>query len=98
MRVRAIREKETVSIVVEDDGPGIPAAERSRVVERFYRVDQSRTLPGNGLGLSIVRRIVETAGGTISVQNRTDGGADFAVRFVKAATPTARDENALEHI
>jgi hypothetical protein len=55
--VRAIQDRDTVSIVVQDNGPGIPPAERSRVVDRFYRLDQSRSLPGIGLGLSIVTAI-----------------------------------------
>jgi signal transduction histidine kinase len=45
------------NLVVRDDGPGIPAAELPRVRERFYRLDRSRHLPGNGLGLSIVAAI-----------------------------------------
>jgi signal transduction histidine kinase len=57
VRVRTTKEPDVVSIIVQDDGPGIPAAERSGVVDRFYRLDQSRSLPGNGLGLSIVTAI-----------------------------------------
>ena len=49
-----------------DDGPGIPAAERTRVFERFYRVAGSAT-GGSGLGLSIVQRIVEILSGTIEL-------------------------------
>src|SRR5262249_60511300 len=50
VRIKTTNVRDTVSIVVQDDGPGIPAAERSRVIERFYRLDESRSLPGNGLG------------------------------------------------
>ena len=73
---------------VLDRGLGVPHDARDLIFKRFWRGDRKRA-GGAGLGLSIVRRIVETAGGTISVQDRTDGGADFAVRFVKVATPTA---------
>src|SRR5215471_10480701 len=45
VRIKTTNEHDTVSIVVQDDGPGIPAAERHRVVDRFYRLDQSRSLP-----------------------------------------------------
>jgi signal transduction histidine kinase len=54
---RRRRETDTVSLVVGDDGPGIPQDERSHVMDRFYRLDRSRSLPGNGLGLSIVAAI-----------------------------------------
>ncbi|MBL7309704.1 sensor histidine kinase, partial [Escherichia coli] len=42
---------------VSDDGPGIPASERDNVLRRFYRLERSRTTPGNGLGLSLVAAI-----------------------------------------
>jgi signal transduction histidine kinase len=54
IRIRAVEDRDSVSMIVQDDGPGIPPAERSRVTERFYRLDESRSFPGNGLGLSIV--------------------------------------------
>ena len=59
-------------MAVQDDGPGIPPAERSRVVERFYRLDQSR-LPGNGLGLSIVTAIASLHWGTLYLEDATPG-------------------------
>jgi signal transduction histidine kinase len=57
VQVRATQDRKTVSILVQDDGPGIPASERSKVITRFYRLDRSRSLPGNGLGLPIVNAI-----------------------------------------
>jgi signal transduction histidine kinase len=64
------------SIVVEDDGPGVPAEQRDRVFERFVRLDASRgrSSGGSGLGLSIVREIVLAHGGTVRMVDRTDGG------------------------
>jgi signal transduction histidine kinase len=73
VRAQARQERDTVSIVVQDDGPGIPAAERSRVVERFYRLDQSRSLPGNGLGLSIVTAIASLHWGRLDLQDAAPG-------------------------
>lgn len=49
----------TAEIAVIDNGPGIPAPERARVVERFYRLQKSRTAPGSGLGLALVKAIAE---------------------------------------
>lgn len=46
-------------LIVEDNGPGIPAAERQNVLRRFYRMDHSRTTPGSGLGLSLVAAVAE---------------------------------------
>jgi two-component system, OmpR family, phosphate regulon sensor histidine kinase PhoR len=72
-----------VVIRVVDSGPGIPAADLSRVFERFYRVDKdrSRESGGTGLGLSIVRHLVELHGGQVEAANRAEGGAVFTVRL-----------------
>ena len=67
-------------IVVQDNGPGIPPEDLSRVFERFYRVDKSRARPGGtGLGLAIVRNLVNTLGGEVAVANRPNGGAMFTI-------------------
>lgn len=60
---------------VTDHGPGIPAAERERVWNRFYRTDDARTMQGSGLGLAIVRHIVEAHAGRVFVEEGDDGGA-----------------------
>jgi signal transduction histidine kinase len=73
VRIRTTEERDTVSIVVQDDGPGIPATERSRVVDRFYRLDQSRSLPGNGLGLSIVTAIASLHSGELHLEDAGPG-------------------------
>ena len=69
-----------VTVAVEDDGPGIPAAERERVFERFHRVDESRVRDsgGSGLGLAICREIVAAHGGRIWVEDSPLGGARVA--------------------
>jgi signal transduction histidine kinase len=73
VRVRATQGRDTVSMVVQDDGPGIPLAERSRVIERFYRLDGSRNLPGNGLGLSIVAAIASLHWGKLYLEDAAPG-------------------------
>ncbi len=73
IRVRATEETSTVSLVVEDDGPGIPPTERSRVIDRFYRLDRSRSLPGNGLGLSIVSAIASLHWGQLYLSDAAPG-------------------------
>jgi signal transduction histidine kinase len=73
VHVRATEEADTVSLVVQDDGPGVPLAERSRVIERFYRLDRSRSLPGNGLGLSIVAAVASLHWGTLYLSDAAPG-------------------------
>jgi signal transduction histidine kinase len=72
-----------LSFAVVDDGPGIPAADRERVFERLYRIDpsRSRVAGGAGLGLSIVRAIVEAHGGEVKIDS-VPGGRGARVEFV----------------
>lgn len=76
-----------VAMVVDDDGPGIPAAERSIVFEPFYRVDtsRSRATGGSGLGLAISKQIVEAHGGSIAADVSPLGGARLLVSLPAAA-------------
>jgi two-component system, OmpR family, sensor kinase len=69
----------TIVITVRDSGPGIPEAQLPQIFDRFYKADSSRrrATSGSGLGLSIVKAIVEHHGGTISARN--DGGAVFEI-------------------
>jgi len=62
-----------VQIVVADNGPGIPVHERTRVIERFYRVDASRGTPGVGLGLSVVSAVARLHGGTLTLDDNHPG-------------------------
>ena len=73
VRIRATDEAETVSIIVEDNGPGIAAEERPKVVERFYRLDNARSQPGNGLGLAIVTALVKLHEGSLSLEDAGPG-------------------------
>lgn len=73
-------------LTVSDDGPGIPEADLPRLFDRFYRADSSRTRQsgGAGLGLAIVRAIVAAHAGTITAENRAEGGSRFTVRLPSA--------------
>lgn len=68
-------------VTVSDRGPGVPEEIRERMFERFWRGDPSGD--GAGLGLSIVKRIIEAHGGTVEVVNGPSGGARFTLRFSK---------------
>lgn len=62
-------------IIVSDHGPGIPADQRDAVFERFHRVEATRTMPGSGLGLSIVKQVAVAHGGSASAGEAEGGGA-----------------------
>jgi two-component system sensor histidine kinase TctE len=73
VRVRSANDPAQLSLEVEDNGPGVPSNERSRVLERFYRgpgVDQQ----GSGLGLAIVREVAERHGGNVTLNESESGG------------------------
>lgn len=63
-------------VSVRDHGPGIPAAERARVFDRFHRSTEARSQPGSGLGLAIVAQIAELHGGVASADENPGGGAN----------------------
>ena len=69
----AVLKKAEIVFAVTATGPGIPAAERERVFEKMVRLDSSRTIAGNGLGLSMVRAIVRLHGGTIRLLDNKPG-------------------------
>jgi signal transduction histidine kinase len=72
-------------LVVEDDGPGIAAADRDRIFDRFLRLNPEAG-GGAGLGLPLVQALVQGRGGAVSVGARDGGGARFEVRW-PAPTP-----------
>ena len=78
--VRSALEGNDAVITVSDSGPGVPASEQARVWDRLYRGDASRTQRGLGLGLSLVRAIVEAHGGRVALRAGAEGGAVFEVR------------------
>ena len=80
MRLEAVCQDGTCTITVADSGPGIPPEDLTRVFERSYRVDKSRSRPGGtGLGLAIVKHLVELHGGEVKASNHPDGGAVFTI-------------------
>jgi signal transduction histidine kinase len=90
-----------VELSVRDDGPGVPADERERIFDRFYRVDahRSREGGGTGLGLAIVARLVSERGGSVTVGDASPGSV-FTVRLplkpgLSGRSPLNTDSNAL---
>ncbi|MEU1336479.1 HAMP domain-containing sensor histidine kinase [Streptomyces sp. NPDC005827] len=79
-------------LTVRDHGPGIPEDELPHVFDRFWRSPSARALPGSGLGLSIVARTVQQAGGDVTLARATGGGTVATVRLPGA--PTAPPDSA----
>lgn len=89
--VRMENEDDNVAVTVEDDGPGIPEEHLSRIFERFYRVDKSRSKKqgGSGLGLSIAKHIVHRHNSNISVSSELDVGTTFRFQLPRTSLPPA---------
>lgn len=81
--VRLLREAGTVSFVVSDTGIGMTPEETARLFGEFVRIRNERTrdVPGSGLGLSIVRKLVELSGGDVTVESEPEKGTTFRVRL-----------------
>ncbi len=73
------RVESTAVFTVTDEGKGIPQQAEERIFQAFYQADASRKAEGNGLGLALVKRVLDKTGGSISVQNEPQGGASFTV-------------------
>jgi len=71
--VSAANEGDNVRLSVSDQGPGIPAADRGHVVERFVRLERSRSEPGSGLGLSLVSAVAHLHGGELKLEDNAPG-------------------------
>ncbi|MFR3922804.1 MAG: sensor histidine kinase [Dysosmobacter welbionis] len=94
IRVTAGTVGERVWMEVADDGIGIPKADRSRIFERFYRVDKARSREsgGTGLGLSIATEIVQRHNGTLSLVDREGPGTPYGSSCPSAGPPTPSEK------
>ena len=81
MRIRGAAGKDTVRVVVRDEGAGIPADKLEHIYDRFYQCEESHRKVGSGLGLSIVRRILELIGGTVSCESTEGVGTAMTVEL-----------------
>jgi signal transduction histidine kinase len=97
VRLAVRAEGSTAHLTVEDDGPGIPAADCERVFDRFVRLDDSRTRDdgGSGLGLAIAREIAYAHRGTVAVETSALGGArlHLTLPVQRTAQPIADADN-----
>jgi K+-sensing histidine kinase KdpD len=82
-----------IAIEVADRGPGLPPGTENRVFEKFFRIRPTETRRGIGLGLAIVRGIVEAHGGQITAANRSGGGASFRFTLPLDDIPPSMDSS-----
>jgi signal transduction histidine kinase len=90
IRLHAERLGEWARFVVEDEGPGVPQAERRRIWDPYFRLDRERDsrMPGTGIGLAVVAQLIEMHDGRVLVEDAPRGGARFIVEL-PAAQPRA---------
>ena len=81
IKIRAVKDMGSITVTVEDQGPGIPEESLSHIFDKFYQADTSRKHEGSGLGLSLVKRILELHNGTVTAENVSGGGAKFTVNL-----------------
>lgn len=92
VRVEPGTRPDNVHVAVRDSGPGIPAEHLPHVFERFYRVDPARARAegGSGIGLAVVKQLVEAHGGTVTAESRPGQGTTFRLTLPVPTTESAR--------
>ena len=83
IEVNLHKEDDNIIFSVKDNGEGISHEDQSRVFEKFYKTDKSRSADGNGLGLSIVKRIVDIHGGYLAIESELTKGTEIIIKYEK---------------
>ena len=79
LRIRLFCRAQQIVFTVDDSGSGIPEDAQSHIFDKFYQADTSRMAEGNGLGLALVKRVLDLCGGTVSTENLPEAGCRFTV-------------------
>ena len=79
--LRLWQEEGFAVFTIDDNGPGVAPEDQERVFHKFYQSDSSRVMDGNGLGLPLVKKIVEFSGDTVTLENLPEAGCRFTVRL-----------------
>jgi signal transduction histidine kinase len=87
IQISAQKIEDTVTIIIKDNGPGLPKDNPAKVFEKFYRV-QGIVTGGTGLGLTITKSIIELHGGKITAANEDLGGARFTIELPLNSEPS----------
>jgi signal transduction histidine kinase len=83
VKVEVYEKDDQVVLAITDQGPGIPDAEKGKIFERFYRVRKSNHFTGSGLGLSIVKWVIDLHQADILMLNNTPGGLRVELTFAQ---------------
>ena len=81
IKVQLYRTESNITVRISDNGIGISHEAKEKIFEKFYQGDHSRKTEGNGLGLALVKRIIDLCGGRIYVENLYEGGVCFVVEL-----------------
>ena len=81
IKVRLFRSESGIVVKISDNGPDIPKDKIDKIFDKFYQADRSRATEGNGLGLALVKRVVDLCKGQVSVENLYEGGVCFTVEL-----------------
>ena len=79
IRIQLTEKQEKIFFTIEDNGPGVPENAKKHIFDKFYQSDSSHKEEGNGLGLALVKRILDLSGGEVYVENIPEGGCRFTV-------------------
>jgi len=102
IKLEAVEDGAEISVTIEDRGIGIPAAELDRIFERYYRGSNTSGIIGSGVGLQLVKTIVELHNGSIALTSREGEGSRFTIRLpidmarTSAACADAREDERFE--
>ncbi len=94
--VRIARQENTVELLVVDRGPGIDAADLPHIFEEYWRAESAKGKRGSGIGLYIVKKIIDAHHGTVSVDSSTVGGTIVRIILARAQPPEAYEEANVE--
>jgi two-component system sensor histidine kinase KdpD len=92
IEISARRDGDHVEIIVADNGPGLPTGKEEALFEKFARGHEESAVSGVGLGLAIVRAIVEVHSGSVRAENRPEGGARFVISLPVGEPPSVPEE------
>lgn len=79
VKIRLMKREGQIQFEIEDNGPGIPENMQRHIFDKFFQADSSHKTEGNGLGLALVKRILDASGGRVTVQSLPDRGCKFTV-------------------
>lgn len=79
VRISLIENEDGTELCIEDDGPGVPPDQRARILQRGERLDRQH--PGQGIGLAVVKDIIESYGARLTLDDSPLGGAAFRIHF-----------------